>query len=373
MRDVPVNSVLLLPTRQEALEFPTGDIRLAFCPDCGFIYNDAFDASLLEYSERYEETQGYSPTFQRWHRQLAQDLIDRFELRGKRVVEIGCGKGEFLALLCERGGNTGVGFDPAYVPERNTSEAASRMEFVQDFYSEKYAGHQGDFVCCKMTLEHISNTADFVGAIRRSLEGQPQTQVFFQVPDTLRILEETAFWDVYYEHCSYFTAGSLARLFRRAGFDVQDVAREYGNQYLMIEAKPGDGSGGPQLEAEQDLQRTAELVEQFSHELPRWTAQWKERLDDWGRQGKRVVIWGSGSKGVSFLTTLGGRPDIEYVVDINPNKHGYFMARSGQEIVSPDFMTEYRPDVVVVMNPIYRDEIVADLERRNLSPEVVTT
>jgi len=66
-----------------------------------------------------------------------------------------------------------------------------------------------------MTLEHIADTADFIKMVRGSLQDSPSTDVFFQVPDVLRVLEEEAFWDIYYEHCSYFSIGSLARLFRR--------------------------------------------------------------------------------------------------------------------------------------------------------------
>jgi len=68
---------------------------------------------------RCEETQGFSPFFRAWHEGLAQRLIDRYSLRAKKIIEIGCGKGEFLALLCDLGHNRGIGFDPAYVPERN--------------------------------------------------------------------------------------------------------------------------------------------------------------------------------------------------------------------------------------------------------------
>lgn len=99
----PANSCLLIGSRSEALAFPCGTLRLAFCPHCGFVWNSVFDPALTEYSDKYEETQGFSPTFNRFHRQLADDLIARYGLRGKRIVEIGCGKGEFLALLCERG------------------------------------------------------------------------------------------------------------------------------------------------------------------------------------------------------------------------------------------------------------------------------
>ena len=104
---VPSASCLLMDSYEDAVEHPKGDIALAFCQDCGFIFNVAFDPILTEYSSRYEETQAYSPTFNRFHRALAEDLIARHNLRHKRLTEIGCGKGEFLTLLCELGENSG--------------------------------------------------------------------------------------------------------------------------------------------------------------------------------------------------------------------------------------------------------------------------
>ena len=90
--DAPTNSVLLLSTKEEAIKFPTGKIQLGFCGHCGFIYNTAFDPKLTEYSTRYEATQGYFPTFNNFHRRLAQDLIKKYYLHKKDVIEIGCGK-----------------------------------------------------------------------------------------------------------------------------------------------------------------------------------------------------------------------------------------------------------------------------------------
>jgi len=87
-------------------------------------------------------------------------------------------------------------------------------------------------------------------------------------------------------------------------------------------------------------------------------------------QGKRVVIWGGGSKGVAFLTALGGAAPIEYAVDINPFKADKYLAGGGQRVVAPGFLREYQPGVVIVMNPIYRDEIQADLDRLNVSAEL---
>jgi SAM-dependent methyltransferase len=372
---VPVNSCLSLETRDEALAFPRGDIALAFCRSCGFIFNAAFDESLLEYSERYDPTQAFSGTFNRWHLKLAEGLVDRYGLQGKRIIEIGCGKGEFLTLLCELGANSGVGFDPAVDPERTRPPKAGEAKFVQDFYSEKYADQKGDFVCCKMTLEHIAPTADFVSTVRRAVGDDPETVVFFQVPDVLRILEERAFWDVYYEHCNYFSAGSLARLFRNAGFSVQAVGRDYDDQYLMIDCRPSGGieTSAP-LAEEQDMDQVRRLVDEFSNRLPGALDDWQGKIRRFRAEGKRVVIWGAGSKGVAFLTTLGlGADDIEFAVDINPHRHGLFMATTGQEIIGPDRLTQDVPGVVIIMNPIYRQEIEADLHKLGLRPEVLTT
>lgn len=371
--DVPVNSVLSLASQSEALNFPRGDIRLGFCDECGFIYNTAFDPARLEYSERYDPTQAFSPTFNRWHRQLAEQLVARHDLRDKEIIEIGCGKGEFLALLCEMGGNHGLGFDPAFDSERLGIDGAIRVDYVADFYSEKYASLQADFVCCKMTLEHIPAAADFVRMVRRTLGHRPDTTVFFQVPDSRRILEECAFWDIYYEHCSYFSAGSLARLFRRCGLEVRGLEREFAAQYLTIESRPTDGNVSPPHPEERDLDEMRNLVRRFAAAFEDHRERWRARVRDAADAGGRVIVWGSGSKGVSFLTTLNLDTEVHSVVDINPHRQGKHMLGTGHRVVAPSEVPAIDPDVVVVMNPVYRDEIVTELGRLGLEPEVWTT
>jgi hypothetical protein len=187
-----------------------------------------------------------------------------------------------------------------------------------------------------------------------------------------RVLLDIGFWDVYYEHCSYFSPGSLARLFRRCGFDVIGLGREYDDQYLMIEARPGDGTGGARFPEEEDLRLLAAEVERYRNQIHPTLHRWKNFLQAAMRHHKKVVLWGGGSKGVAFLTTLQIWEEIEYAVDINPNKHGMYMAGTGQRTVGPEFLREYRPDVVVIMNPIYREEIQRELDRLGVSAEVRT-
>ncbi|HKJ46715.1 MAG TPA: class I SAM-dependent methyltransferase [Balneolales bacterium] len=358
-------------TREEAERFPRGNIELSFCDDCSFIYNNDFDPQLESYSSEYEETQGFSPTFNKFHRELADYLINEYDLHNKDIIEIGCGKGEFLTMLCELGDNRGVGFDPAYINERNQSPAKNKITFIKDFYSEKYSEYKADFICCKMTLEHIPDTSNFIKSVRKSIGNNHQTKVFFQIPDASRVFGDCAFWDIYYEHCSYFNPVSLTYLFTSNGFEVLNVWTGYDDQYLMIEAIASKIDSGGSLPEKKEVLKMKKMIDAFVKAYDKKIATWSNKLGEIKLRKQKAVIWGAGSKGVSFLTTLKIRNEIPYGVDINPYKKGTYMAGTGQEIISPGYLREIKPDIVIVMNPIYNEEIKNELKKMNLRPEII--
>jgi FlaA1/EpsC-like NDP-sugar epimerase len=100
----------------------------------------------------------------------------------------------------------------------------------------------------------------------------------------------------------------------------------------------------------------------FADKYRRKVKTWRHKLEQMAQEGRRVVVWGGGSKGVSFLNTLKTRGRIEYVVDINPRKQGRYVAGTGQQIVPPDFLGHYQPDIIIVMNPVYQREIQEIME-----------
>lgn len=368
---VPVHSCLMLSTQQEAQDFPCGDVRLGFCDRCGFITNLEFDAKWSAYAPNYEDQQSFSPTFNQFARGLAQTLIEKYDLYNKDIVEIGCSKGDFLLLLCELGNNRGVGIDPSVLPGRVDSPAAERVQFIQDYYSEKHAQYVGNFICCRHTLEHIQPTAEFVQTVRNSIGDRRDVSVVFEIPDTVRVLKEIAFEDIYYEHCSYFTPGSLARLFRRCGFEVTDLYFAYGNQYLLVEAQPVKIPSSYIHSLEESVEEVVQYVENFTAEIDAKLAFWKSHLEKAQKDNQRVVVWGSGSKCVAFLTTLDTIDKIEYVIDINPHRHGKFIPGVGKEIMPPGFLKAYQPDQVIIMNEIYRGEIEAMLGDMNVKTQLL--
>ena len=138
----------------------------------------------------------------------------------------------------------------------------------------------------------------------------------------------------------------------------------------MIETRLSN-KGKPSLLIENDLVYLKNLVSYFSKRVTESLKNWRKKFDQIKQNNHKVIIWGGGSKGVAFLTTLQIYEEIQFVVDINPYKHGTYIAGTGQEIVAPEFLKEYKPDVVIVMNPIYCDEIRRDLRTLNQTPELI--
>ncbi len=262
----PVYCNLLFPTADEARSVPRADIRLALCPTCGMIWNTAFEPRLMSYAGDYENSLSASATFREYATQLASRLVETYDIRGKDVIEIGCGRGEFLAELCRIGGNRGLGLDPSTAASLGPPDASIRM--VQAEYTGGYRDEPVDLLVCRHMLEHVPAPSEFLLSIREMLGDRRETIVYVEVPDGRSMLEDLAVWDVIYEHPSYFAAPAMERAFEGSGFAVRRVSSEYHAQFLNIDAIPDgrtpgrEGSGRPEIE---ELQRLASRFACFAH------------------------------------------------------------------------------------------------------------
>jgi hypothetical protein len=221
-----------------------------------------------------------------------------------------------------------------------------------------------------MTLEHIADPAGFVRQVRTTIGDKRRALVFFMVPNATSIFEQGAFWDVYYEHCCYFTEVSLRALFQQTGFEVLAAGTEYGSQYISLCARPAAFSA--QTISADELQTLEALVSDFAAVAERRIHEWKKRIRRGVERGKRTVLWGGGSKAVAFLTTLGINDEVDFAIDINPRKQGTYLPGTGHAVLGPDSLRDVPPDVVIVMNPIYEEEIRASLSAMSLTPVVLS-
>lgn len=361
----PVLCNRLFRSRDDALAAPTGPVRLACCRGCGHVFNLAFEPSAVRYSPDYENSLHFSPHFQAYARQLAVRLVDRYRLRGKRILEIGCGRGDFLTMLCVAGGNRGLGFDPSHTMTVEEHVAGATVAIVPEPW-DPATPIDADLVCCRHCLEHLDDPVGFLRGLRAAIGDRTDTVVFFEVPNVLHTLRRGGIWDVIYEHFSYFSPSSLARAFLDAGFAVGVIEAVFDGQYLTIHARPATRPR-PQLRVRNDLQAD---VCAFTREYRTRIGRWRRLLDELGHTGTRAVVWGTGSKGTSFLTRVGGAGLLDCAVDINPRKQGRYTPVTAHRIVAPHELRHHRPHLVVAMNQVYVDEIRRSLHELNLDPPV---
>lgn len=360
---VPVHQNLPVETASAARAVRRGDLRLRCCRACGFVTNVAFRPELLEYGAGYENDQTFSAEFAGHLEGMIGRVLDR-GVRGKHVVEVGCGTGWFLRRLCAAGNNEGTGFDPSYRGPEVDPEAPTR--FVREFYGPEQREVAADAVLCRHVIEHVPDPLALLRAVRGALADRPDALVFFETPCAEWILHGIVSHDLFYEHCSYFSAHSLALAFALAGFGPSAVEHVFGGQYLWLEGRAAPAA--PFRRDSGDGERPSSLARRYRDEEARRLGRLSDAVDRLGRAG-RLAVWGAGAKGVTFLNLLDpGAHRIACAVDINPRKQNLYLPGTGHPIVAPPRLPALGVTDVIVMNPNYIDEVRASLQ--SMSPTI---
>jgi len=366
--NVPVHQNQLMSEATAARDMPRGELAFRACHGCGFVFNPRYDPSLQEYGRAYDNSQMFSPAFQTHVEALVERLSASGGLRRCRIVEVGCGQGDFLRRLVAdpQRDNRGIGFDPAY--RGPLADLGGRLTFQQRFFDRRCGDVAADVVVCRHVIEHVADPRSLLQGVREGVAHSPRARVFFETPCAEWILRHGVVWDFFYEHCSLFTAQSLRTAFQRAGFRVDRVENVFGEQYLWLEAAPAFDSA-PTWDA--DPGAIPRLAEDYRSAEA-------ERRDRWERiltrlEGRGLVaLWGAGAKGVTFANLVD--PDarrICCIVDLNPAKQQRFLPGTGHPIVGPAELASRRIASVLILNPNYAAEIRRTVEGLGLELAVV--
>jgi hypothetical protein len=290
----------------------------------------------MNYDENYQNEQANSLFFQQ-HLQKVLIQLETYGLQGKKVVEIGCGKAHFFDMMLAKGIDC-VGFDPTY--------EGHNPKIRKEYFTEDSA-IQADVIILRHTLEHITSPFAFLHQIAKA--NNYKGKLFVEVPTFDWILQKQAFWDIFYEHCNYFTQDSLGSMFTEA-----TTGHFFGGQYIYLWA---------------DLSNLQATIPQYA--IKPYQALFNETLEKWTdflHTNQGIAIWGAGAKGSTFLNLLDSdRKRVNCVVDINPAKQGKFIARTGHEIVSPKTLQERNIKNVLVMNENYMAEIQSLVNDRSVT------
>lgn len=364
---VPVHQNLVVMSQEAARSVTRGKLTLAACEDCGFVFNRDFDLACMAYGEDYDNTQSCSAYFDAYLDGLVKDLVERQGVRNCTIVEVGCGKGQFLRKLVSYpgSGNRGFGFDPSYVGPDNDLEG--QLSFRRCYYDDSCTDVAADVVVCRHVIEHVPEPLTLLRSVRAALAHSPNARVFFETPCVEWILRNQVVWDFFYEHCSLFTAKSLGIAFQRSGFAVESVAHIFGGQYLWLEARVV----AEPLLAFAYSDEIAILARAYADDEQRLRKKCLSRLTDMKINGK-VALWGAGAKGASFANLVDSDcAIIDCVVDLNPNKQGRYIPGTGHPIVAPADLTWRGVKSALLMNPNYREENLRLLSEAGIEIDLI--
>jgi SAM-dependent methyltransferase len=327
------------------------------------VYNIAFDPTLLDYDVDYDNTLHHSRTFQAYSDALVQRLARDYNLQGKHVVELGCGKGHFLIDLCRTTGARGTGYDRSYAGEVTDPS----VTFVRDYLSWDRPG-DFDFFVSRHVVEHLVEPMDFLAGLRQAC-GTGEVSGYVEVPDAIYDFERSP-WNCHYPHVSYFSATSLARFAIRAGFGLLRLVRSFEGQYLALEIGVNVPTPDQVSFTGMGLHREREILAEFRQDYPRMVQEWRGRLEERGYD--KCIVWGAGAKGLGFLNAVDPERRLAGVIDLNPAKSGQFLPVTGHRIIGPEELRPQAVSTVVITNPAYRREIEAALVELDIHAEVLS-
>lgn len=276
-------------------------------------------------------------------RQFA-DLIKKYSLQEKKILEIGCGRGEFLSLLSKLDVKaSGIEYSESAVQECQKN-GLSVFRGYPDRESEKLADGPFDGFLLLMFLEHMPEPNVALRVIYENLADEAVGLV--EVPNFDMMLRNKLFSEFVSDHLLYFTKETLQTVLQLNGFEVleqQEIRDEY---VISVVVKKRS-----RLDISPFYYYQAKITKELANYLDRFEA-------------KGVAIWGAGHQALAIIALTGISERIRYIVDSAPFKQGKFTPVTHVPINAPETIESDPVNAVIVMAASYSDEVAKVIRER---------
>ncbi len=266
-----------------------------------------------------------------------QRFIEEYNLTGKKIIEIGCGKGEFISLFNDLDAHAfGMEFSESSV--RHCCENGLNVEksFFDTGHEVLSNGLFDGFMILNF-FEHLPNPGTTLAGIHRNLKDDGLGIV--EVPNFDMILKNKLFSEFIGDHLFYFTQKTLIATLSRYGFEIVDcnvIWHDYIISAIVRKRRPLN------MHAFYDFQET----------LSKEIHQYIEFFQD-----KKVAIWGAGHQALAIMSLTGISDKILYVIDSAPFKQGRLTPCTHIPIVPPQNLNTAPVEAVIVMAASFSDEV----------------
>jgi ubiquinone/menaquinone biosynthesis C-methylase UbiE len=365
IRDQPVILNYRFDSPKASAEVPLRTMELRQCWECGLVFNAAFEDGIVPYDKAYENRQSHSAAFAKHTMQVAKMIGAMMESECPRILEVGCGKGQFLRQVVGYCEGEGVGYDTSY----EGPDSDSNLTFHAEYLSADAVPGRFDAVVCRHVVEHVPRIGAFLGELAAIARASGNPFVFIETPRLEWILEHKSSWDIFYEHCNYFTEQALRGLCQRAGFLVMGQYPVFSRQYqlVVLACNPARQSRHPMTAS--DIPHPTEPIWQIegihSSSISKLAS-----LIDARANGGFWAIWGAGAKGVCLANRL-PKEHLARLIDTNPAKQGFHVPGTHIPIQAPSRDTISDLQLIVIANPSYESEIRADLANHHYNGHVL--
>lgn len=310
------------------------DLDLHECATCGLLQ---LAGPPVPYYREVIRAAAFSPEMRGFRLEQLAAWLDRHALRGKRLLEIGCGRGEYLELLALAGAQaSGLEYAPAAIAHCRRQGLDTLRGFLARPTQRLPVPAFDGFICLNF-MEHWPRPVASLRAIANNLV--PGGIGLVEVPNFDMILKEGLYSEFISDHLSYFTLDTLNFTLRQAGFEVLD-ARPVWHDYIL--------SATVRKRQPADLAPLKTQQEKINRELRAFINRFPPRS---------VAVWGAGHQALAALALgdLGGA--IRYVVDSAPFKQNRFTPATHLPIVPPARLADDPPAAIIVMAASYSDEV----------------
>lgn len=323
-------------------------LRLYQCGVCGLVQ---FDCTPVAYYRDVIRAGGTTSTMKQLRGRQYQYLIETHHLQGKKIIEVGCGGGEFLSMLEE----FPVLPFGAENREKLVETAQGKGLSVTWGFADGPDTILGtdspyDAFLSFNFLEHQPEPGKMLDCIWNNLSDQGVGLI--TVPSLEYILEYNGYYELIRDHIAYYSFETLRFLCTQHGFEVLEeelVNRDTCSVIVKKSKSRGRNNQIPSVEKTDigSLTTGMQVIRDELGALKKWLV----------REGKRLAIWGGSHQGFTLAATTCLKDMAQYVIDSAPFKQGKFTPASHLPIVAPDHYFSNPVDAILIVAPGYTDEI----------------